>query len=458
MNVFPKRVAALTLAVGLGLPLAAHATNGMFMIGFGAKAEAVGGAAIAFPQDAMAGAVNPAAITWIDASTMRIDVGGELFLPDAEASFNQGVSGDGVQGTSMTQTSRANTFLIPNMGGAMKFNRKITMGMTAVGAGGGGSRYNTNLYNAMNRLDPSVPVSTESHTLGVSLMLMQVNPTISFKLNKQNSVGGSLIMGLQQFRAFGLGDNFGFAANCTDGTKSESCLSNKGNDYSYGAGLRLGWMGRFLDQRLNLGAAASSRVYMTQFTRYNGLFPDHGDLDTPPMLGAGMAYKVNDDLDVAFDITRTFYEEVNAIANKGPDPNSLTGLSCQLGLPGKGSCGFGWRNQTVYKLGMAYKWNDDLTLRAGWNYGKSPIPENDAIIFNFVAPAVTEHHLTLGGTYHLGPGPMGTDAEMSFVYVHAFEFEQFGPTYLTNQETGQSGFGKIGMSQNAFGVSIGLKM
>lgn len=447
MKNFKQRTLALALST-LIAPMGAHATNGMFMIGYGAKSVGMGGTAIANPQDAMASATNPATMTWIDVNTMRVDVGAEAFVPDAEATMDKGTDGNGVRGTVVTEKSSANRFLIPHMGGAMKFNRKITMGMTAVGAGGGGSRYNTNLYNVLaNSGDPN-------ETLGVNLMIMQMNPTLSYKLNKQNSIGASVIVSIATFRAFGVGTNFGNRALCG----SFECMSNQGNDWAYGSGLRLGWMGRFLDQRLSLGVSGSTKVYMSKFDKYTGLFPDQGDMDTPAMFGVGLGYKLTDKLDVAFDVSHTLYEGVNAIGNPGPNPNTDV-----LDIPGEffgesDGAGFGWENQTIYKLGMSYQYNNDLTLRAGWNYGKSPIPESDAIILNIVAPATTEHHLTLGATYQLGQGLMGADTEVSFVYMHAFEFEQYGPTYLTNQSTGQSGFGKIGMSQDAFGISFGLKM
>ena len=40
----------------------ALATDGYFMIGYGATAIGVGGAGVAFPQDRLPGAVNPAGI------------------------------------------------------------------------------------------------------------------------------------------------------------------------------------------------------------------------------------------------------------------------------------------------------------------------------------------------------------------------------------------------------------
>jgi len=60
--------------------------------------------------------------------------------------------------------------------------------------------------------------------------------------------------------------------------------------------------------------------------------------------------------------------------------------------------GFNWENQTVYKLGVQYGVNNRLQVRAGYNYGKTPIPD-DMVTFNLLAPAPWEHHYSLGFTY-----------------------------------------------------------
>ncbi|MGE4615569.1 MAG: hypothetical protein AAEJ43_00945 [Gammaproteobacteria bacterium] len=52
----------LTILIWAHLALA---TNGYFMIGYGAKAIGVGGAGVAFPQDRFAGAVNPAGMALV---------------------------------------------------------------------------------------------------------------------------------------------------------------------------------------------------------------------------------------------------------------------------------------------------------------------------------------------------------------------------------------------------------
>ncbi|NNF95719.1 MAG: long-chain fatty acid transporter, partial [Halobacteria archaeon] len=57
-------IATLTVA-GIAITETAYATNGMFLIGYGTKARGTGGVAIAMPQDAIAGAVNPATISFV---------------------------------------------------------------------------------------------------------------------------------------------------------------------------------------------------------------------------------------------------------------------------------------------------------------------------------------------------------------------------------------------------------
>jgi long-chain fatty acid transport protein len=111
-----------------------------------------------------------------------------------------------------------------------------------------------------------------------------------------------------------------------------------------------------------------------------------------------------------------------------------------------GGMGFGWHNQTVYKLGFAYDLSDTVVLRTGWNYGKSPIPsDNGALLFNIVAPATTQNHFTLGATYRSDP-----KTEWNFMYMYAFGYYQTGPTYLGDSAT-------IGMRQNSLGLTYGLK-
>jgi len=229
--------------------------------------------------------------------------------------------------------------------------------------------------------------------------------------------------------------------------KDPAHFTNNGDDYAFGLGTRLGWRGKFMDDRLTLGATWASKVYMSKFEKYSSLFAKQGQLDIPENFGIGLAFKLTPDMNVALDITRTLYTGVAAIGNRGPGLvgfgmgpggtdtfgtdgiptifNSLNSATynCSLGA-GTGflgqdcGMGFGWKDQTVYKLGMDYRVNDKWIVRGGLNYGKSPIPQ-DQLSFSLLAPATTEKHISVGATYALD-----TDMSLSFMYMQALSHKQ----------------------------------
>ena len=118
--------------------------------------------------------------------------------------------------------------------------------------------------------------------------------------------------------------------------------------------------------------------------------------------------------------------------------------------------GFGWKDQTVYKLGVRYKPNDKWTLRAGYNYGKSPVQDSQ-LLFNLLAPGVVEKHATLGFTYNLGEQSIlgfGSEGEFTFSYIHAFKKRQQA-TLLFDNTTPVTAVAE--MFQNAVTLAYTLK-
>ena len=459
MKSLPKKALVAAIAAGVALPMSASATNGMFLIGYGSKSRAMGGVGVALGQDGLAAAANPAAMADVEASTMRVDVAAEFFNPpravrvEATPISTRNPDDNSLQSTK----SGANLYLIPAMGGLYKFNRDITVGMAAVGAGLG-TRYD-------QRCNPSAPVGNffnvacdGSATAGVMLMQMQMLPSVAYKINKQHTVGASLALAVQTFRAYGID-----AGAFTSFSSDRANFSNRGNDWSYGAGVRVGWLGKFFKNKLNVGANYSSRVYMTEFDKYRGLFAEQGDFDIPANYAVGLAYMPSKKLTVAFDVQRIEWSSVKSIGNPGPNvydtvnsfnplcPNttlSANNPQCQLG--GDQGWGFGWRDQTVYKLGVSYDYDDRWTFRAGANYGKSPI-EEDQVLFNTLAPATVERHLTLGFSYRFTP-----NAEVSMNYMHAFKEVIKGPAAFPAGAT--PGEASIGMYQNSLGLTFGYTL
>lgn len=427
-----KRSLISALVVATTIPGLAHATNGMFMIGYGAKSVAMGGAAIANPQDSLAGAVNPAAVAL---TGNEFEIGSEFFQASATSTL-----GGLTQNSVASHSEHFNFFIIPHIGYSKAYSPDVSFGFSFVGAGGGGSRYQRNLFNyANNPNDPNV-----AKPVGISMDIAQMNPTVAFKFNETNYIGATLILSFQKFRAIGL-DYF---SNFTSTGLNTTTLTDNGNDYAYGAGLRLGWLGKFMGDRLLLGAAGSSKVYMSRFDKYSDLFAEQGKLDTPAVFGVGMSYKITPALTTALDITYTMYEGVNAIGNTPPSTGgSIYSVNQATNALGKDQgLGFGWRNQTVFKLGLAYNLSSSMVLRTGWNYGKSPIPsDNGAPLFSIVAPATTQHHFTMGATYRSDP-----TTEWNFMYMHAFRYTESGPAYIGNTA-------EISMAQNSIGITYGMK-
>ncbi len=461
MNALFKRVIAPSVLCGLLVPSVSFATNGYFLIGYGAKSRSMGGVGVAYAQDGLAAASNPAGMSAIKMDTMRVDAGADLFNPPRSYKQDSAALESGFDGADgpVNHKSGSNLFLIPNMGGVYKFNRKMTIGMAAVGAGLG-TRYDQTVPGNPTCIDGDTSGGSASTffnfnclggpTVGVTLYQMQMLPSIAYKVTKNHAVGASLALGVQMFRAYGLQafDALGFAASSSD-------LTNRGNDFSYGAGVRLGYLGTFFKGRLSLGANYASRVYMTKFDKYKNLFAEQGSFDIPEHFAVGIALKPIDSLTMAFDVQRIMYADVRSVGNPGPDPASPNaffppGIG-KLGLDN--GLGFGWQNQMVYKFGMNYDMSPKWSFRAGTNYGKSPIAD-DQVLFNALAPATPEWHATVGASYR-----PNKNMEWSTSFVHAFNNTIKGPTVFGPTAAAVQGENaSIGMKQYSLGVSFAYKM
>jgi len=292
------------------------------------------------------------------------------------------------------------------MGAVYKFNRKVYLGFSFVGSGGGGTRYTRLSPLGYNFLNPAGRTDV-GDTLGINFAQAQMSITGAYKLNKEHTVAISPVIGVQTFRAFGLGVFKPFSSD-------PDHLSNNGNDWSYGAGVRLGWQGKLLD-RLTVGAAYSSKIYMTEFDKYAGLFAEQGSMDNPANFGLGLSFELSDKFIIAFDWMRVYYSDVASIA----DP--IEELETSAGFLGEDNgAGFGWDDQDIYKFGVKYKYNKALDFMLGYNYGEVPMP-NDQLLFNSLAPAVTEKHLTAGVAYR-----PNNKMEWTVAYVHALQNKEKG--------------------------------
>lgn len=408
---FTRVFAFMALA---GMAGSAFATNGYFSHGYGQTAKGMGGAGIAYPQDTLAAATNPAGMVHVG---NRMDIGLEIFAPDRGFSYAGGSpdgNGDGAM---------ESWFPIPEFGYNRMIDSNMSLGVSVFGNGG----MNTTYADGDHFF-----AGGSGATVGIDLMQMFIAPTIAYKVNEQLSVGASLNLIAQAFEAQGL-QAFG-VMDATGG--------DLGRDYSFGASVRVGALYQ-VNNAVTLGATYQSKGSMGEFEDYAMLFPNGGDFDIPASYGVGVALKASDKLDIAFDVVRIDYSGVD-----------VTGNLAKYSLFMVNQHGFGWDDQTVFKLGAAYKFSSDLTLRAGVNYGEQPIDlaaapafmEDIGFDLNTLAPGVVETHLTLGFTKSLS-----ADSSITGSYMHAFEKEVDGVSGMGLGE------GTLNMSQNSFGLSYNKK-
>jgi long-chain fatty acid transport protein len=437
------RTLAVCAAVAAALvPGVAAATNGYFSHGYGMKAKGMGGAATATASDAFGGAVNPAKMVFVGD---RNDIGVDLFSPRRSVS-RQGETGfGGVYNGSADSDS--NYFLIPEFGYNRMVNPNLSLGVTLYGNGGMNTDFNTTLAGpsfAPACAGAPANMLLGCGKLGVDMMQLIVAPTAAYRINEGNSVGVSPLLGYQRFKVDGLQ---AFTAISSEPT----AVTNVGYDTSTGWGVRVGWMGKLSDS-VTLGAAYSSKMRMSKFDKYRGLFADGGMFDIPENYNIGISLKADPRTTVAFDVQRINYGKITSIAN-----GVLNSLQDPAGCPLGSACGsgFAWQDQTVYKLGVEHEYNKEWAWRAGFNYGKSPIGNtaND-ISFNIIAPGVVEKHLTLGLTYRTSGGD-----ELTFAYMHAFSNTVTGPSAITTFAGGANfGTESLKMHQDSFGIAYSWKM
>ncbi len=352
----------------------AQATEGYFTHGIGAVNKSMAGAGVATGFDAMSQATNPAALTLVDPQ-FTADI--SLFSPRREYTATNTpflVASPGLD-------SDRNYFFIPSLAGAYEIDDVSSWGWAFYGQGGMNTTYD----------DPVGPFGGGKTGVDLSQAFLQF--TYARDITPRISVGVSPILAAQRFKAFGL-QAFDNATN----SSNPGNVTNRGYELSYGYGGKLGVQAD-IGGGVRFGASYQTRMYMSKFDKYSGLFAEQGDFDIPPALQAGFSWDSGAGVTVALDYKRIFYEAIDAVSNP-LSPGTLTGTSNLLGA--SDGSGFGWENINSYKLGIQWQATPTVALRAGVGFNDNPIPSSE-VMFNILAPGVQEQHYTAGLTWQQSP-------------------------------------------------------
>ncbi|QHS08942.1 OmpP1/FadL family transporter [Sinimarinibacterium sp. NLF-5-8] len=433
-------VKVLLVAVVLGFSGMAQATNGYFAHGYSAAQNAMGGAGTALPEDALIAAINPAGQVW---ASDRLDFALSLFSPSRSYAAGP-VGGDAAQSIVRINeggvSSDNSLFFIPGFAYSRMIDEQSSWGVTFYGNGGMNTEYHGNsahfgegfavglglgdgLINLQTQCEGTLgggaPVNGARDTAGfcgngdpnagVNLMQAFLMPSYARKIGERASIGIGPIVAAQRFRADGL-QAFAKFSNAPER------VSDNGYEMSYGYGARVGFLTALIGS-VTLGGSYQSKIKMSRFKKYEGLFAERGGFDIPQSWNVGVSLQPIARLHLVADFQRIYFGQTKSVGNAFDSndfvincarPRLLAGMGFGGSTDASPAClgadsgpGFAWRNVSVYKLGAQYRWSA-IKLRAGYSHTRQPIAAAD-VLFNILAPGVVEDHYTLGGSYQYSP-------------------------------------------------------
>ena len=378
-----KLYCRLSVAMALGIISApSFATNGDQMLGVTAMQWGMAGAHTAAPQDAATVLTNPAGLADLSMQEFRADFGFGILNPPRKVN---------------NQDSDSDYYLMPAGALAYRPNEKLTLGMGMAGLSGMGVDF------------PDTQPAPGFQSIVTTKQFYKIAPGFGYQVNDKLAVGAALnidyqslalatpMFQLPQNQVYGFGATFG--------------LTYKPNP------------------RFTIGASYTTKQEMDEF-KWNTMAGTYGmTMDAPPIFSVGLAFKPMPGLLIEADIKHIAFSDVlDKVAFKTP-----TGMQ---------QMNFGWSDQTVFAIGVQKQVNPKTTVRAGFNYGESPIGPED-VDSNIGSLAVTEAHLTLGLTRQLGQRLF-----TSLSYAHAFH----------NEVTSNSGSGnKIELEQNVVNLQMSYR-
>jgi long-chain fatty acid transport protein len=406
----------------------AFATNGYQLIGVGSYQKSLAGAVTALPGSNMTAVTNPAGMIRIG---HRADFSMEAFMPDRYTDFSAFGGG--------RAESSSELYGIPAIGwnGPVGNRDDMVFGGGMYGTSGMGVDYGSTLMQP-----PMAGVSPGVYWDGYSsIAFWQMAPSLAWQVAEKLSLGASINIDFQQvaFQQRMMADTSGNGQG--DTVVSNFDLSRGASAFGFGIGI--GCIYDF-NEVVTVGAAYRSKQFFTDL-EYQLAAGDINfgtplpagtynlDLDFPQQASVGIAVHATQAFTIAADVKWiNWADTMDTLAVAGPG-----GIQVPMDP--------GWDDQVVFAMGLAYRVNDKLNLRAGFNYGKSPIDEESAAN-NMILPAVVETHYTVGADYKLDD-----HWDIGFHYMYVPE-----NSVTAGPATRAPGV-QIALSEQSFGINLGYR-
>ncbi|MDR1269728.1 MAG: outer membrane protein transport protein, partial [Planctomycetaceae bacterium] len=333
--------------------------QGVLLRSIGAVNDSIGSVATATPVDA-AGAIywNPASISALEKSEISFGIG--VIMPKMRVSSSLDVG----NGVTLSGSTKGNAGSVPDPSMAFVWRRcpksPVTFGLGLGAVGGAASLY------------PSTGSPYDNPILGglaksSTVIVMQVTPTVAYKVTDRFSVGVAPIIDLASLsiNPMQLGQPIG----------SNNEVHNFGTRYAWGGGFQIGAYYDFKNH-FKTGFMFKSPIWAENLA-YEGTRVDDNsvingsfDLNLPTTLSLGFSYDGIQDTIIGLDI-RYFDYAHTAGFKKGIENGIVKGLD--------------WDSVMAVAVGVERKFSQKLKLRMGYCWNENPIPSRSAML-NVAAP------------------------------------------------------------------------
>jgi long-chain fatty acid transport protein len=414
-----RTIATVAIVATLGAWAApALATNGLNVIGFGGESVAMGGADLAVARDTTALNTNPAGLAQV--TTRRVDFYGSAAYT-IDVTHEDALGND--EGVDKT------VFLGGDAGCAVPVaDGRVMVGIGIFGQGGAGI-----VYDELN-----TPFGTRDE-LSNQYGIARITPGVALRVNDALFLGASAVITYAQNKQRFFPDTSFY----DPADPATAFFGNQIDDMDVvDAGFKIGAMVR-PTSRVTLGAAYTSQVDLeldggelvsnqtaAGFGKVTYRDVTLAGAGQPRELGVGVALQATETLLVSAELTWLDWSRAakrSRLRARDPDrPAASPVIESDTPLD--------WRDQYVVALGLAYDVSERAVVRAGYNYGRNPIPDDT---LNPLLPNIAEHHVTAGVGYRLGDQwrmDVAVEYQLPNEVTYTNPNQPFGPDAKEHQE------------------------
>jgi len=386
-----------------------NATNVFELEGFGAVSRSMGGTSASYYTGNAALISNPATLSMMTGNN-QFELGMDFISTDISVSNSAGEDANG-----KSASNNRGPYFAPQLSYVQKIDQ-WTIGAGIYANGGLGTEFGNNSF--LSKTENGAQTEFENSS---RLLVLRAPIGFSFEATQDLNIGASvdlvwtalnleLLLPSSQVGALAAGGYLsgslvgplaGFAG--TDGGAHFGLTKNKpvgGAADSIGLGGRLGFTYK-INKQTTLGAMYNFKTsvgdlkgeaLLSGVNGSGGTLPLNGDIrfkdfEMPASLTLGLSHQLNDNWLFAIDLKRTYWSDV--MEDIDVSFTSAAG-DIDIVLPHQ------YSDITILSIGSAYRFSDQITLRAGFSYAEQAL--EDTLILP-VIPAYLKKHVTVGGEY-----------------------------------------------------------